>query len=258
MSKIQTYTRYLLDFLKHGDFKSVIASVKYVLNKSSHGNDRIIQTSIGTFFCRKNTNDFQFANYYYEWGVKRFILNKKNEFTTFIDAGSCVGDYCILLAKLGKQCFAIEPVPDNIKIIRNNLELNNLQNKVIVLPYGLGDDDYFSSFTFDPINTGASRVNKIQKQEAGKVEIRKLDTLIKEMHIDQKETILLKLDIEGMEAEAIRGAYEFLKYYPNITLIIEDKHSGRKPINDALAEIAVFEFGEVDEFNMYAKKIRNY
>jgi len=257
LKKLLTYLRYFSDYLKHGDFKSIIASVKYVVNKSSHTNDRIIQTSIGTFFCRKNTNDFQFANYYYEWGVKRFILNRKNEFTVFIDAGSCVGDYCILLAKLDKQCFAIEPVPENIHAISKNLELNSLLDKVVLLPYGLGDNDYSSSFTFDPVNTGASRMNKVQNQNADKAEIRKLDNLMKEMRIEQDEPILLKLDIEGMEPEAIRGATGFLRHYPKITLIIEDKHSGKNPIKDTLAEIAVFEFGVVDEFNIVAKKIRN-
>jgi len=75
-----------------------VASVKYVLNKSSHSSGRTITTSAGTFFCRKNTNDFQFANYYYEWGVKKFILKRIDEFSVFIDAGACVGDYSILMA----------------------------------------------------------------------------------------------------------------------------------------------------------------
>jgi FkbM family methyltransferase len=258
LNKIVTYTRYLFDYLKHGDIGSIIASVKYIINKTSHSNDRIIQTSIGTFYCRKNTNDFQFANYYYEWGVKKFILDHKNEFSVFIDAGACVGDYCVLLAKLNKRCFAFELVADNAKTLAKNVRLNNLQDKVQIFPYGLGDADYSASFTFDPVNTGASRINKAQKPEQNKTEIRKLDTLMNEMKIDKNEHIFIKLDVEGMEAEAIRGGFNFIMYYPNITLIVEDKHSGQFPITDALNDIAVFEFGKVDEMNIYAKKIRNY
>jgi FkbM family methyltransferase len=258
LNKVLTYSRYLADYLKHGDWASVIASVKYVLNKSSHSSDRTITTSAGTFFCRKDTNDFQFANLYYEWGVKKFILKRIDEFSVFIDAGACVGDYSILMAKLDKRCFAFELVSDNITTFRKNIELNHFQKKIKLFPYGLGDADYSASFNFDPVNTGASRINKIKNSATEKAEIRKLDTLMEEMAIDQNERIFIKLDVEGMEAEAIRGATAFIRKYPKLTFIIEDKHSGQSPIKNALSEIAVFEFGKVDRFNMYARKIRNF
>lgn len=248
----------MLDYLKHGDFKSVIASIKYVLNKSSHRSDRVIKTSVGTFFCRKNTNDFQFANLYYEWGVRRFILKHKNEFSVFIDGGSCVGDYCILLAGIGKRCFAFELVDDNIRILEKNIQLNGLQDKITIFPYGLGDNEYVAGYNFDPINTGASRINKVRILGENSARIRPLDSLMEKMKISTDEHIFFKLDVEGMEAEAINGAVNFIINYPQITLIVEEKHSGQLPIQDTLSDIALFEFGRVDELNIYAKKIRNY
>jgi FkbM family methyltransferase len=258
LNKITTYSRYLFDYLKHNDLKSVLASIKYIVNKSSHSYDRIISTSIGTFYCRKNTNDFQFANMYYEWGVKKWILKRKDKFSVFIDGGACIGDYCVLLSKMNKKCFAFELVPVNIRTLKKNLELNDLQNVVKLFPYGLGDADYSTGFTFDPVNTGASRINKVKKSASENAEIRKLDTLMDEMAIGKNEHIFIKLDVEGMEAEAIRGASEFIKYYQNITLIIEDKHSGIQSIKETLGDIALFEFGKVDKLNMYAKKINNH
>lgn len=258
MKQLITYWRYFFEYLKHGDIRSIFTSVQYVLFAKSHKNDRIIHTSIGTFFCRNNTNDFQFANLAYEWGVKRFILKSINEFTVFIDAGSCIGDYCILLAKKDKKCFAIEPVSDNIKTLMKNLRLNNLQNTVRIIPYGLGEYNYQTSYRFDPLNTGASRIHKVKRAGSNKAEIRRLDDLMNELKIDQDESVFLKFDIEGMETEALRGAMDFIRFYPKITLIIEDYHSGEFPIIDTLKEIAIFEIGKVDQFNMYAKKIRNF
>ncbi|HNW55151.1 MAG TPA: hypothetical protein PKN21_12820, partial [Bacteroidales bacterium] len=80
MKKAVTYIRYFSDYLRFGDFLSILSSVKYLLNKTSHRQNRIIRTSVGWFYCRSNTNDFQFANYYYEWGVKKFIMNRINQF----------------------------------------------------------------------------------------------------------------------------------------------------------------------------------
>ena len=258
MRQLITYLRYFFEYLKHGDINSIIASVQYVLFNTSHKNDRIIRTSIGTFFCRNNTNDFQFANLAYEWGVKRFILKRKKEFSVFIDVGSCIGDYCILLAKMDKRCFAFEPVSDNIKTLMKNLRLNELQNTVRIIPFGLGEYNYQTSYKFDPVNTGASRVYKDKRPGENKAEIRRLDDLMPSLGIVPEEAIFMKIDIEGMETEALRGAMEFIRFYPQITLIIEDYHSGQFPITDTLNEIAVFEFGKVDKFNMYAKKLRNY
>ena len=85
MNKLYTYFMYFLEYLKHKDILSIIASVNYLLFKKSLRTDRIIKSSIGTFFCRRNTNDFQFANYHYEWGVKKFILKRAKEFTFYID-----------------------------------------------------------------------------------------------------------------------------------------------------------------------------
>jgi len=114
----------------------------------------------------------------------------------------------------------------------------------------LGDADYSASFTFDPVNTGASRINKVKNSATEKAEIRKLDSLMKEMDIDKNERIFIKLDVEGMEVEAIRGASNFITNYPHITFIVEEKHSGQFPIQDTFSDIALFEFGIVDELNI--------
>jgi hypothetical protein len=123
---LNTYFWYFYEYIKNGDFRSVYASAKYILFKKSINKDRTIQTSIGKFFCRKNTNDFQFANLRYEWGVKRFILNHIHEYSVFIDAGACTGDFAILVTSYNIRCIAFEPITANYEILINNLELNNM------------------------------------------------------------------------------------------------------------------------------------
>lgn len=255
MKKPITYFLYFIEYLKHGDFTSLLAAAKYLIQKKSHSRDRIIQSSIGKFFCRKNTNDFQFANYYYEWGVKKYILDHKNEYTTFIDGGACVGDYCILLSKFNMQCIAFEPVLNNFEVLEKNLELNNLTAKVKAFPIGLGARNAKNRFVFNPVNTGASHSADIAETEDFLVEIRTFDSFLEELNLGKEQNILFKLDIEGMEAEAIQGAEYFIRDYPNITFIIEDKHTGKDSIEEILCKFATFEFGLVDEFNIYAKKV---
>lgn len=255
MNKIATYTYYFWDYFKNGDVHSILTSIKYVINKTSHHSDRIITTSIGTFHCRKNTNDFQFANFYYEWGVKKYILQNKKEYNVFIDGGACIGDYDVMLAKHNLRCIAIEPDQRNFDAMQKNLELNHLETAIKTFCCGLGAKNQQAKILFDPINTGASRVIKEGELDGTMVQIRTFDSLLPEMNLSNEDHILFKLDVEGMEVEAIIGATEFIRLYPNITFVIEDKHTGVDPIKETLSQIASFEFGKVDAFNIYAKKI---
>ena len=257
MKKLKTYTWYFVEYLKHGDIRSIIASVKYLINKKSHKEDRIITSSIGKFFCRKNTNDFQFANYHYEWGVKKYFLGKLGTFDVFIDGGACVGDYCVLLSQHHVRCIAFEPVIENFNVITKNLELNNLTGKVLAFPYGLGMKNATAGFVFNPINTGASHMAETGQEKDFQVELKTFDSLLPLLNLRNEDRILFKLDVEGMEPEAILGAREFISSYQNITFVIEDKHTGEDSIRKALDGIAAFDYGIVDEYNIFAIKVNS-
>lgn len=122
---------------------------------------------------------------------------------------------------------------------------------------GLGNENKIANFKFNPVNTGASHLDRENSTGNCQVEIRTFDSMLGELKIDKNEHILFKLDVEGMETEALQGSVEFIRQYPNITFVMEDKHTGQYPIKAILNETAVFEYGIVDEFNIYAHKIGN-
>ena len=255
LTKLNTYFWYLYEYMKHGDFLSVYASVNYLIFKKSHKKDRIIQTSVGKFFCRKNTNDFQFANFRYEWGVKNFILNHINEYSVFIDSGSCIGEYSILLSKYNIRCIAFEPLAKNYEVLVKNLQLNNLTDKVMTIHAALGNENKPVRFKFNHINTGASCIDPENRSDSLPVELRTFDSLLTEFNIGKDEHILFKLDVEGMEAEALQGSANFIRQYPNITYILEEKFTGKTLIQSILDQFGAFEYGMVDKLNMYARKV---
>lgn len=255
LQKINTYFWYFIEYMKHGDIRSVLTSARYLISRKSHSKDRIIQTSVGKFFCRKNTNDFQFANLRYEWGVKRFFLDHVKEYTLFIDAGSCVGIYAILSTKYDIRCIALEPVAANFNVLMKNLELNQMTGRVKAFNLGLGNEYKLVNFNFDPVNTGSSRIDFKDTSANCQVELRTFDSLLPELNINKKDNILFKLDVEGMEYEALQGAGNFIRNSPNITLILEEKFTGKAQIKSILDTYGNFEYGMVDQYNMYARKM---
>ena len=258
LNKINTYFHYFLEYVRHNDYLSIYSSINYLIFNKSHKNDRIIQTSIGKFFCRKNTNDFQFANLRYEWGVKKFILDHINEYTVFIDAGSCIGDFSILLSKYNIRCIAFEPIHYNREILTVNLQLNDLTQKVKVLPMGISDENKFLNLKFDPINTGASGISPIDQGNPTiqcMAEMRTFDSLLPELNLSVEDHILFKLDVEGMETEALKGSSDFIRQFHYITFIIEEKIAGLDKIKSVLNQLGSFNYGALDNYNIFAQKI---
>jgi FkbM family methyltransferase len=256
LGKVATYFWYFIEYLKFGDVQSVLNAFSYLLFKKSHRKDRILKTSTGLFYCRKGTNDFQFANFRYEWNVKDFIIKRISNYNVFIDGGACTGEYCVWLAQSGYRCFAFEPVQANYQVIQKNIELNQLSEKVKVYPMGLGDKKYDYKIAFDPVNTGASSlVGDETTEQFQQAKVDTFDSFLPELGISGTDKILFKLDVEGMEAEAIAGAAKLVEQFDHILLVIEVKHSGKQRVIDALNSLAMFEIDDVDQFNIYAKKL---
>ena len=264
MHKIKTFLNYFKDFIKWGEYHYIFTSIKYILLHKTTSRTQIYRSSLGLFLSRKGTLDFQFANYAYEWGVKEFVYKHLPHCDAFLDIGSNIGTYAILLAQEGLHGYAFEPIKSNYDALRINLILNNLEDKVKVFQVALGEKSRQAEFLFDEINTGASHLATIhhgdevvEREKPAVSRIVPLDSLMDQMDIKKEETIFIKIDVEGMEEQVLHGARKFLQTYPNIIMVMESKHSGRKHLQDILSEIAEFEFLEVDDLNMGARKIND-
>lgn len=262
MNKIITYLRYFQDFIKHGEFRYILTSVRYLLTGKTTRKTRQLTTSLGKFIVREGSLDFQFANYAYEWGVKKFMYENYMNYDVFMDIGANIGTYSVLLAKKGMRGIAFEPVASNFEALSTNLDLNGLKDQVKLYQLALGKYKHEVTFTFDPVNTGASHIsdNEINAEVivGGKDEIVKvvpLDDLIPELGLKKEDRILIKIDVEGMEANVLRGAKKFFETYPNLIITLESVHSGGDNLVKILEEYGTFEFFEIDDLNMAAKRL---
>jgi FkbM family methyltransferase len=217
----------------------------------------VYHSDLGTFYIRKGTLDFQFGNSAYEWNVKEFVNMHISKCNKFLDIGANIGTYTILFGKAGLEGCSFEPVNENFNALKKNVELNNIKNKVKLFKLGLGEFSENDEFIFDPINTGATHLSSIDNPNAikGKKEIVSIvpfDSIYSSCEFDtNKDTILMKIDVEGMELSVIKGAANFLKEFPEIIMVVETIHSGKENIKNELLKIDKrFNFVEVDDLNM--------
>lgn len=264
MGKIKTFLKYTKDFLKHGEYRYILSSVRYILTGNTTRKTRHYKSSLGKFLVRKGTLDFQFANYAYEWGVKKFVYEHIDDYDVFLDIGANIGTYSVLFAKKGLKGYAFEPVISNFDALVTNLKLNNIDNEVTAFPFALGEKKRKAAFTFDPVNTGASHLTdnsdfleETLNPEYVDVDVMRLDDILDELDINTNDRIFIKIDVEGMEEQVIKGAQEFIESHPNLLFVIESIHSGKEKLDRLLNSFGEFEILEVDELNMGAKKIIN-
>lgn len=208
---------------------------------------------MGVYETRKKTLDFQYVNYAYELDIKHFI--EKQDFDVFFDIGACLGEYSVWLGHKGYRCFAFEPIYESFAMISRNISLNKVDDKVKAFNYGLGSKHSIEHFELDKTNLGASKRVEKPSETSQKFEINAIDEVFQSFGLTKDTKILMKIDVEGMEVEMISGAKNFFKYFDQVTLIIEEKLTGESKIISCLKSICDFEFGNIDKYNIYAKKV---
>ena len=229
-------------------------ALKYMFTHRLPQKDYEARSGMGKFLIRKNTIDFQFINYAYEKSIKDYLVKNLDSFDVFIDVGACIGEYDVWLAGHGKRCIAIEPV--NFGSLKRNVELNKVTDKVKIFCCGVGDQKdrvYFDIPGGTSGNMGAACINRAS-DKAPNVDIERIDDLISQCNLSPDDRIIMKLDVEGMEPEAIRGAAGFIRSCKHLRVIyehfIEDNYRNDK----ALLAIGDFEFSSVDSVNRLALK----
>ncbi len=137
------------------------------------------------------------------------------------DVGAHIGEYAIVAARqIGSQgrVYAFEPQPDLAKVIEQNRNFLNLEN-IFVNNLALGDTVGEISFTVPKEKTMASLAITDNDQQTYIVQMTTLDAFCAEndlTHVD-----LIKMDIEGAELMALKGASQLLRNPNGPVLIFE-------------------------------------
>lgn len=122
-----------------------------------------------------------------------------------MDIGANIGIYSLNLSRaVGPEgrVIAVEPDPDNLRLLRKNLEINSCHN-VVVVPCGLGEDSGSAELYQPEENRGAlSLVDVRGTGKSVRVPIRRAEDVLAELKMTP---IVVKIDTEGAEPSIIAG-----------------------------------------------------
>lgn len=162
----------------------------------------------------------------------------------YVDVGSNIGNHSIFFGKfLADFVVCIDANANLIQVLERNLQ-KNLEDKFRIFNYAVGSKegrgkiilpDYIAN------NIGAARVevvNDEQNKNSEYITVKTLDSILEKLdeNLKQLPVQVIKIDIEGMEIEALKGAMETIrKYRPH--LIVEVIESNNLEIESLLSKL---------------------
>jgi len=155
----------------------------------------------------------------HEYVDMAFFLHAVREEDTFLDIGANIGSYTVLATKVcGATSLSFEPDPITANHLKQNVEVNEIKEKVTIHEVALGNSSGEAQFT-----KGLDTVNHIAKDSSAQtrtVILKRLDDVY-----DATNFTFMKLDVEGYELEVLSGAGKLLTnpYLVAIETELQDK-----------------------------------
>ena len=224
-SLVLRYLRYapgswLKEYLRDGVVGHTARPVLYTNNDGIHFEldvHDLIQRSI---YC---------YNYYEIEDVRAFRWLIKPGAIVF-DVGANIGQYALLASKLvgrSGQVFAFEPSPDVLPKLKRHLLMNYADNVELTARAVAGKNGTASFYPSDlESNQGVGSLlpaeayrSELRSKHAVEVEVITLDSFCEQLGIESID--LLKIDVEGLDLEVLKGAERILARSPNVVVMSE-------------------------------------
>ena len=226
--------------------RSIIIWFKDFLHKDSYKIIEISKLKVN-FFIPNSLVNWRIETFYskepetLEW-IDNF--NKDQKFT-FWDIGSNIGLYSIYNAvkNNNSKTIAFEPSTSNLRVLSRNISLNNLQNKIQIMPLALTNhDNKFltmnerSFIEGGALNSFGETYNFEGKQFNPEMKYQTLGTSIN--YIVEKNILeipdYIKIDVDGIEHLILKGGDRVLRNKKLKSMLIEINENFLEQYRDIL------------------------
>ncbi len=225
-------------------------AIKFLDPIFSHKGTVQIRTKLGTLDLDMRHQPQRFMAYCY-YNLKRHYarsslgrhIRKIHPGSTFVDVGANLGFYSLLAQEAGLKAICFEPEPQLAEYLeRNRLVFGQ------VFPVALSDRVGELPLYYFPRNAGATSLipTKWTRRASATVPVTSFSQLALGGKLgDPAKIALVKIDVEGAEADTVRGMVEFLSagYRPDIWCEVRGNNTVRSQGSYALVRDALQEFG---------------
>lgn len=193
----------------------------------------VLETRYGKLIAHKN--DRYLGKSLFEYGefsegevaLFREFINKDS---VVCDVGANIGAHTLAFSRIAKEVFAFEPVPLMFNALAGMVALNDLEN-VTCIQAGISDEE--SVMTFQPLATGIENNFGAAQLQPFTGE-RPVQVFPLNVPCD-----FLKIDVEGMEFQVLKGAREVILQCRPIIYVEADR---QEKVADLALLLAQYEY----------------
>lgn len=182
-------------------------------------------------------------NFYERFELQNLKENYIRKGDVCLDIGANIGNHSVYFAKMchASKVYAFEPVKSTYAILQKNISLNDLENRIEACNIGISDRTKSARIAhFEESNIGGTQ---LAEDQDGDLRLTSLDDIQFRHNID-----FVKIDIEGMEYDLLRGARRFFEKNRPVVFIEISKKTFSKV--DALLQQYGYRIYEKREGNM--------
>ncbi len=188
----------------------------------------VIKNSIGRWMVLPFDDTATISAEYFEQDLVPW-LHKASKRRIFLDIGSNIGRYAIMAGNIlhYSKVLAIEANPTTFALLRQNIKLNDLEDKIVAEHVAVGDKDGKVFIQADSHHLGGGNVigddaSKRSMENVCEVRLTTVDAIMKKNSLVASDVDFIKMDVEGMEGDVLRGMKQTLAAMePGSLLMIE-------------------------------------
>ncbi len=190
----------------------------------------------------KLSTDFDLI--YHTWIYRQYLLTgvcEPKAGDVVIDAGAFLGETAVWFADaVGEngRVYSFEPSIQNMKGLEKNIEMNGLENIIYTIQKGVFNENKRIKFLTQSYSSSCS-----EQEGNAEIEVTTLDTFVSENRLSKVD--IIKMDIEGAELNALKGAASTIKKFKPVLAIC----AYHKP--EDIFEIPMFIKALVPEYKIY-------
>src|SRR3972149_7341952 len=214
----------------------------YALNKfnnfdPSFSSRKIVKNIFGSFLIRWYPMDIEIASTSYErqdFNFLRDSITKSisgNNTVLFLDIGAGFGKYSVALGNIFKHTgkkftiMAFEPEMESFKLLKENIQLNNLKKICLLFNVALSNQSKDREFYIYP---NMKMVVSFKTEIKRIIQTKKLDDYIKSAQLNKRTHVYVKLDVEGHELKVLEGGKKFWDLSNNTVILTEDTFDSQR------------------------------
>lgn len=243
------------------NIKNMISHYGFIGEKKDRADDEVLTVNnIFSFahadkmVCMYLPNEFDHiqnlikgSHGFYEPEMLADIAGRTKAGSAIIDIGANIGNHSVyfgLFCGAGKV-LSFEPQSEVHNTLSRNISLNFLNDKVTAHQMGLGS--YETTAKLGAVDQKNIGMTKLEVTESGGIKISTLDSMVE--NEPQNSISVIKIDVEGMEMEVLRGAVKTLERHSPVIYA----EAATQPEFDEISEfLAKFSYVATKRFNATA------